>query len=87
MEETVRKLKAKGGKKGYDPRWTPIIQNQKLSYFSKAQDTKHNFWKKNLDYLYLMKQDIKMARVTHTMGQAMKLDIDDQMLGVKLGDT
>ena len=36
VQETVKKLQHKTVNKGYDPRWTPILQNQKLAYFSDA---------------------------------------------------
>lgn len=70
----------------FDPRWTPLLQNQGFDYFSLDNREKDKVSDKKLLFHYFNEQDFKLARINHTLEEAKNLNFDDDLLDVHVGD-
>ena len=63
---------------------SPLIQNKGLNHFSNDE---YDFKYKNKESLYLMKQDLKIARYEHTLVEAREQNVEEYLLPYPVADS
>ena len=83
LEKRIRKVNC-GRLQTYDHRWTPILQNVPLNFFSNGPREEMNGKFRN--YLHLNKEDIRIARSTHSLAHAKHINVDQEIMHVKVNE-
>lgn len=75
-----------------DDRWTPLIEQKKLDYFVKRNQQEQESVPlgegqvRAPAYMHIMDHSLQLARGKHSLEDAIELDLDERVLGLKVNE-
>lgn len=92
IKRFLNEKSAQAPKLKYDPRFTPLVLNQPLYYLANdsysTYPTRSDSCKafRASDNLYIFERQLEAARSSHSLQDAIELEVDDQVYGLSLGN-